>query len=174
LECRGCGLRCVSSNSGTRPRSGFHYPRIHSITVLDSAGYHPIRERGHYQVVVGTIWIHHPPRHRNLPSGAYRFKQGGQEAFTFTHSPHFTTPNRCTICTHSASPAHHTPSEPLLDSTFAHVEPDRQPSIYPVRSISGYPDHEHVLKDEPPLGTYCVLLSGRANASMGALHLPVR
>jgi len=49
--------------------------------------YHPIRERGHHQVVVGTVGVNHPPRHQNLPSGAYRFEQGGQEAFALTHSP---------------------------------------------------------------------------------------
>lgn len=139
----------------------------------DSACDHPICERGHHQVVVGTVRIGYPSRHRNLPSGAHRFEQGSQEAFSFTHSPHFAAPNRCTVCTHSASPAHNTPSEPLLDPSLAHVEPDRQSSAYTVHPIPGNLN-KHLLQDESPLGAYRVLLSGRANASMGALHLPIR
>ena len=159
---------------GIRPRSGSHI-RTHSIPFLrlDSAGDYAIRERGHYQVVVGTVRIGHPPRHRDLPSGAHSLEQGCQEAFAFTHSPHSTASDRCSVCTHPASPAHLAPSESLLDSAFAHVKPDRQSSTYPVHSAND-PDHEHVLEDESPLGAYCVLLPGRANASMGTLHLPIR
>jgi len=159
-------------NPRHRPRSGFHNPVF--IPCLDSAGDHSIRKRGHYQVVAGTFRIDHPPRHRNLPSGAHRFKQGSQEAFAFPHSPHPITPNRCTVCTYSASPAHHTTSESLLDTAFAHVEPDRQSPTYPVQSLPGNSDSGHILEDESPLGAYRVLLPGRANASMGALHLPIR
>jgi hypothetical protein len=148
--------------------------RIHPILArcLDPAGYHTIRERGHHQAMAGTLRIHHPPRHRDLPSGAYRLKQGGQEAFALTHSPRLPTPNRCTVCTHPAS-AHHHPSESVLDSAFAHLEPDRQSSIHTVHSVPSNPHHGHVFEDEPSLGAYRVLLSGRANASMGTLHLPI-
>ena len=86
---------------------GFTIP-VFTFSCSDSACDHPVRERRHYQIVAGTVRIDHPPRHRNFPSGAHRFEQGSQEAFTFTHSPHFTASNRCTICTYSASAAHHT------------------------------------------------------------------
>ena len=153
--------------------------RIHPICAspflrLDSAGHHAICERGHYQVVVGTVWVDHPPRHRNLPSGTHSLKQGCQEAFSFTHSPYFIAPDQRTVCPHPASPAHPAPSEPILDPTLAHVEPDRQSPTHPVHSLSGNLDHEHVLEDEPSLGSYRILLSGGADASMGALHLPIR
>jgi hypothetical protein len=145
-----------------------------SVSSLDSAGDHPVRERGHHQVVAGTVGIDHPSRHRNLPSGAHRLKQGCQEALAFTHPPRSPTPNRCSVCTHSASPAHPGPSEPILDPAFAHVERGRQPPIDPISPLSDNPDRRHILADEPPLGAYRVLLPGRANAPMGALHLPIR
>ena len=150
--------------------------RIHNISRSppDSLGDHPLRERRHYQVVVGTLRFHNPSRHRNFPPGAHHLKQGRQEAFPLTHPPRAPAPNRRTVCAHPASPAHNPPSEPLLDPTFANVEPDRQPSLHAVRSVSGNPHREHVFEDEPPLGTHRVLLFGRANASMGALHFPVR
>ena len=124
--------------------------------------------------MAGTVRIDYPPRHRNLPSGVHRFEQGGQEAFAFPYPPRFTTSNRRTICTYPASPAHYNPSEPLHDSTFTDVEFHRQSPIYAFLAIPDNPDHGHVLEDEPPLGAYCVLLSGGTNEQMGALHLPIR
>ena len=171
--------KVCSKYIGTGPHSAFSYSVLtlspsSPFVRLDSAGHHAIRERGHHQVVVGTVWVDHPPRHRNLPSGTHSLKQGCQEAFSFTHSPYSIAPDRCTICPHPASPAHPAPSEPILDPTFAYVEPDRQSPTHPDHPLPGNLNHEHVLKDESPLGTYRVLLSGRANASMGALHLPIR
>lgn len=139
-------------------------PSFFPLLCLDSAGDNPVRERGHHQVMVGTVRIDHPPRRRNLPPGVHRFKQGGQEAFTFPYPPRFTASNRCAICTHPASPAHYHPSEPLHDSAFTDVEPHRQPPTYAFRAIPDNPDHDHVLEDEPPLGTHRILLSSRANA----------
>ena len=151
------------------------YPAFTPFSILpsDSLGYHPLLERRHRQVVVRTLRFHNPPRHRNLPSGAHGFKQSGQEAFALAHSPRAPTPNRRAVCAHSASPAHNPPSEPLLDPAIAHPEPDRQPSVYANLPVSSALRLGHVFEDEPPLGTYRVLLFGRANAAMGTLHFPI-
>ena len=164
---------------GSRPLSAFSYPVFtpypsSPFLCIDSVGHHTIRERGHYQAVVGTVRVDHPPRHRNLPSGSHSLKQGCQEAFPFPHSPYSAAPDRCPVCTHPASPAHYAPSESILDPAFTDVESDRQSPTHPIHPFPGKLIHEHVLEDESPLGAHCVLLSGRANASMGALHFPIR